>query len=357
MPQKVHLVTYVQTVLCFARRSASGAPMRWGLPWPGPQRAADAEALGASAFCAGEFSDTNAYMTSTEMALQTSAAMIGPGIAYAFARSPFVHASAVRHLSKLAPGRVFLGLGAGIARMNRDWFGAPTDRPAARMAELVEVIRAYLRAENGEAVRYSGSFYTIEADIRAPVLGRLEVPILIGAFNRIMLRTAGRVADGVLGHGLFTDRWWEETVEPALATGCQTSGRDPGELHRWGWLITAIDDADPHRAVRDARMQIAFYLTVRAYDPLVQLHGWQEQVAAIRSAFRGGRPDRIADHVTDDMLWAISVCGDAAQAREMLRGRKRLPDIVFLSPPSFLVNRHRRHGYDESAIRFAGDLR
>jgi 5,10-methylenetetrahydromethanopterin reductase len=255
----------------------------------------------------------------------------------------------------LAPGRVFLGLGSGTPRMNRDWFAVPADHPAARMAELVEAIRAYLQAENGEAIGYTGRFYKIDADIRAPVLGRLDVPILIGAFNRIMLRTAGRVADGVLGHGLFTDRWWEETIEPELVQGCAASGRDAGALHRWGWLITAIDDADPQRAIRDARMQIAFYLTVRTYDPLVELHGWQDQVAAIRTAFRSGRPDRIADLVTDDMLWAIAVCGDAAQAREMLRARKRLPDIAFIAPPSFLVNRHRRSQYDAAAVRFAGD--
>ncbi|WP_375486771.1 LLM class flavin-dependent oxidoreductase [uncultured Mycobacterium sp.] len=329
--------------------------MRWGLPWPGAERAAEAEAAGARAFCAGEFSDKNAYVTSAEMALQTSAAMIGPGIAYAFARSPFVHASAARHLSKLAPGRVFLGLGSGTPRMNRDWFAAPADHPAARMAELVEAIRAYLKSENGEAVRVSGRFYSIDADIRAPVLGRLDVPILIGAFNRIMLRTAGRVADGVLGHGLFTDRWWSETVEPALAAGCQAGGRDPSALHRWGWLITAIDDADPERAIREARMQIAFYLTVRTYDPLVELHGWQDEVAAIRAGFRSGRPDRIGEHVTDDMLWSIAVCGDTAQAREMLRGRKHLPDIAFLAPPSFLVGARRRSRYDVAAIQFAGE--
>ncbi|BBZ14867.1 LLM class flavin-dependent oxidoreductase [Mycobacterium branderi] len=330
--------------------------MKWGLPWPGAECAARAEASGARAFCAGEFSDANAYVTSAEMALRTSAAMVGPGVAYAFARSPFVHASAVRHLSKWAPGRVFLGLGSGTPRMNRDWFAACADHPAARMAELVEAIRAYLQAENGEAVRYSGRFYTVDADIRAPVLGRLDVPILIGAFNRIMLRTAGRVADGVLGHGLFTDRWWTETAEPALATGCADSGRDPAALHRWGWLITAINDADPVRAIRDARMQIAFYLTVRTYDPLVELHGWQDQVAAIRAAFGSGRPDQIGDHVTDDMLWSIAVCGDAAQAHEMLRARKHLPDTAFLAPPSFLVGTRRRLHYDAAAIAFAGEF-
>jgi 5,10-methylenetetrahydromethanopterin reductase len=330
--------------------------MKWGLPWPGREHAAQAEDAGASAFCAGEFSDLNAYVTSTEMALATSTAAVGPGIAYAFARSPFVHAAAVRHLSKHAPGRVFLGLGAGTPRMNRDWFGVDAGQPAPRMAELIEVIRAFLDAENGEPIRYQGDFYTIDADIRAPVLGRLEVPILVGAFNKLMLRVAGRSADGVLGHGLFTDRWWNEVVDPELAHGAQSRHRDADSLHRWGWLITAIDDADPQHAIREARLQIAFYLTVRTYDSLVELHSWQDQVAAIRTAFRSGRPDTIADHVTDEMLWAIAICGDSSQAREMLKTRTRLPDTAFISPPSFLVGRRRRSQYDAAAIRFATEL-
>jgi alkanesulfonate monooxygenase SsuD/methylene tetrahydromethanopterin reductase-like flavin-dependent oxidoreductase (luciferase family) len=98
------------------------------------------------------------------------------------------------------------------------------------MAELIEVIRAYLRAENGESIRYHGEYYAIDADIRAPVLGRLDVPILVGAFNTFMVRTAGRAADGVLGHGLFTDRWWSEVIDPELARGAQASGRDAQTL-------------------------------------------------------------------------------------------------------------------------------
>jgi 5,10-methylenetetrahydromethanopterin reductase len=329
--------------------------MRWGLPWPGQSEAVEAEAAGAAAFCTGEFSDLNAYVTSTEMAVSTTQAMIGPGIAYAFARAPFVHASAVRQLARITGGRVFLGLGAGTRRMNKDWFGVDADHPAPRMAELVEVIRAFLSAENGEPIRYEGDFYTIDADIRAPVFGKLEVPIFIGAFNRIMLQTAGRVADGVLGHGIFTDRWWQEVVSPELARGATLGGRDADSLKRWGWLITAIDDDNPHRAIREARTQIAFYLTVKTYDSLVELHGWQEQVAAIRHTFRGGRVDAIADHVTDDMLHAIAICGDSAQAHEMLENRRNLPDLAFISPPSFLVGRRRRSEYDAAAIRFARD--
>ncbi|MDT5213676.1 MAG: hypothetical protein QOK18_1915 [Mycobacterium sp.] len=331
--------------------------MDWGLPWPGPELAAQAEAAGAKAFCAGEFADLSSYVTTTEMAHNTSTALVGPGIAYAFARSPFVHAATVRHLSHASSGRVFLGLGAGTSRMNRDWFGVEASHPAPRMAELIEVIRAYLHAENGESIRYQGEFYNIDADIRAPVLGRLDVPILVGAFNKVMVRTAGRVADGVLGHGLFTDRWWTESVEPALELGAESAGRDPAELRRWGWLITAIDDDDPERAIRDAKLQIAFYLTVRTYDSLVELHGWQEEAAAIRATFRSAQPDGIADHVSDDMLWSIAICGNSGQAREMLSARKKLPDLAFSSPPSFLVGRRRRARYDAAAIALMSQRR
>ncbi|UXA11560.1 LLM class flavin-dependent oxidoreductase [Mycobacterium sp. SMC-8] len=330
--------------------------MKWGLPWPGASTATVAESAGASAFCAGEFSDQNAYVTSTEMATSAASAMIGPGIAYAFARSPFVHASAVRHLHRIAPNRVFLGLGSGTARMNRDWFGVDASRPAARMGELVAAIREFLNAENGDSIRFDGEFYKIKADIMAPVHGRLDVPILIGAFNKVMLRTAGRTADGVLGHGIFTDRWWAEVVDPELAHGATTAGRDPAALQRWGWVITAIDDNDPARAIRDARQQIAFYLTVRTYDTLVELHGWQDEVAAIRTAFRSGRPETIADHVSDEMLWSIAICGSSTQAAEMARARKRLPETAFLATPSFLVGRRRRATYDSSAIAFGQTL-
>ena len=57
-------------------------------------------------------------------------------------------------------------------------------------------------------------------------------------------------------------------------------------------MITAIDDEDPERAVMDARRMIAFYLTVKTYDPYVAHHGWTAQVDAIRQAFAAARHRR-----------------------------------------------------------------
>lgn len=330
--------------------------MKWGMPWPGENLARRCEDAGAAAFCAGEFADASAYVTASEMAHATTVAKFGPGIAYAFARSPFVHAASARHLNKIAPGRVFLGLGAGTGRMNRDWFGVESSHPAPRMRELVTCIRAFLDAENDQKITFAGEYYSLDAHIRAPVLGLIDVPILVGAFNIHMLRTAGSVADGVLGHGLFTDRWWDEVVDPQLEVGAQRAGRDSSKLSRWGWIITAIDDDDPERAIEDARRQIAFYLTVKTYDSLVALHGWQDEVAAIRAEFAGGDPRNLGKHVSNEMLWSMAVCGDTDQAADMLANRRRLPELGFLSPPGFLVSSRRRSHYGAQAAELFGQI-
>lgn len=325
-------------------------PTGWGMPWPGAEIAGHAEQLGCRAFCSGEFADRNAYVNLAEMALTTTTAAVGTGVAYAFARSPFVHASAARHVDKLAPGRVFLGLGSGTRRMNEGWFAAPADRPLGRMADMVGAIRAYLTAPNMRPVRHEGEFYPLDAAIMAPVLGPIDVPILIGAFNRGMLQVAGRVADGIIGHGLFTDRWWDEVVDPNLAEGAAAAGRDPATLRRWGWVITAVDDRDPARAERDARLMIAFYVTVKTYDTLTTLHGWDAAVAEIRNAFRGNDVDAMAAAVPQDMLDAIAIHGTSAEAHDRIRARRRLPQLRFHSPPSFMVSPRRLAAYSESIV-------
>ena len=329
----------------------------WGMPWPGADIARQAEQGGCAAFCAGEFANRNAYLTLAEMAANTTTAHVGTGVAYAFARSPFVHASAMRHADHLAPGRVFLGLGSGTRRMNEDWFAAPADRPLGRMADLVGAIRAYLRAPNRRPVRHEGEFYAIDAAIMAPVLGALEVPIVLGAFNAGMLKVAGRVADGIIGHGLFTDRWWDEVVDPHLTQGAAAGERDPASLQRLGWVITSVDDADPARAERDARLMIAFYVTVKTYDSLTSLHGWDAAVAQIRDAFRAGDIDAMAEAVPADMLDSIAVHGTSAEARDRLAARRRLPELRFHSPPSFMVSPRRAAAYSESIVDLLGGER
>jgi len=334
-------------------------PTRFGMPWPGAEIATEAEAAGFSAFCCGEFADHDPYVTTTQMAAATTSAQIGPGIAYAFSRTPFAHATALRQIHKTAAGRLFVGLGSGAFRINRDWLGVAADRPVARVADVVGALRAYLQAENGAPVRFDGEFYSINADVRAPILGRLEIPILVGAFNATMCRTTGRIADGVIGHGLFTTRWWDEVVRPAVASGAEKAGRDPAEILEHGWVIAAINDDDPDRAIDDARRMVGFYLTVRTYDPMVEMFGWRRQVDELREAFQRGDIKAMTAAVDDEMLSAIAVCGTTADAKAALAARGAgLPrDVAFLAPPVFLVSNRRRDAYARASFALIEDGR
>ncbi|WP_460062969.1 LLM class flavin-dependent oxidoreductase [Streptomyces sp. YKOK-I1] len=332
--------------------------MRFGMPWPGRDVGREAEQAGVGVFCAGEFVDHDAYLTVADIVANTERAMAGPAIAYAFARTPYAHATALRQLHARAPGRLFLGLGSAAFRINRDWLGVPADRPVGRIAETVAAVRAWLHAENGEKVHYSGEFYTLDADVRAPVLGRLDIPVLLAAFNTRMATTAGRVADGVIGHGLFTGDWWNKVVRPSAERGAAEGegGRTGARPIEHGWIITAVDDSAPQRAIADARRMIAFYLTVKTYDPYVAHHGWEEPVARIRAAFRAGDTDGMARAVTDEMLTGIAVCGSTADAKDALARRAgSLPrDVGYLAPPSFMVSRRRRAAYASAALDLIG---
>jgi 5,10-methylenetetrahydromethanopterin reductase len=330
--------------------------MQFGMPWPGADVAAEAEKSGVSVFCTGEFVDLEAYSTLADMVDKTIDALVGTSIAYAFARTPYAHAAAARSLSKKAPGRIFIGLGSGAYTINRDWFGVEADRPVARMSDMAGAIRAWLHAENGKPVVYDGEYYQINARVQAPVLGRLDVPVLFAGFNKGMAAAGARVGDGVIGHGLFTARWWDEVVRPATATGFAKRADDddrPAPVEH-GWLITAIDDADPARAIQDARRMVAFYLTVKTYDPFVELHGWTEQVDQLRAAFKKGDMDGLAAAVSDDMLHAIAVCGTSAQATEQFAARQAegslARDVTYLAPPSFLTSDRRRAAYARNSL-------
>ncbi len=327
-------------------------PERFGVPWPGEEVAREVEAAGMSAFCSGEFIDHDPYVTTAQMASATTTSLIGPGIAYAFSRTPFAHASALRQLNKAAPGRLFVGVGSAAYKINRDWLSVGPDRPMARMIEFVAVLRAYLHAENGEPIRYQGEFYSVDAQVRAPVLGRLDIPVLIGAFNARMCQATGQIGDGIIGHGLYTSEWWEEVVRPALATGAESAERSPESILEHGWIITAINDEDPGRAIADARRMVGFYLTVRSYDPMVEMLGWQRQVTELREAFKRGDIAAMTSAVNDEMLAAIAVCGTTADAKATLRARGAgLPrDVAFLAPPSYLVSEARKAAYVRSSL-------
>ena len=99
-----------------------------------------------------------------------------------------------------------------------------------------------------------------------------------------MARTAGAVADGVIAHPMATARYIDEVMRPAIAEGAAARGtRRADDVEVADWLIVAVSD-DADQAREDAKRQIAFHATVRTYDRILDLHGFDDVAAEIRDA-------------------------------------------------------------------------
>src|SRR3989442_4409227 len=183
-------------------------------------------------------------------AVRTSSIQLGTSIALAFVRSPWVTALSALDLDILSRGRFILGLGTGLKRLNERWHGVPYGKPTPHIRECVQVIRMIAeRAHTGEPIRFSGQYYDVDIQgwrrPMAPVRDRL--PIYLAAVREGMIRTAAQVADGLLGHPIYSLKWIRGVVLPSLARGLTEAGRRRDDFHLSLAVCCAID-ADVARA-------------------------------------------------------------------------------------------------------------
>jgi len=279
-----------------------------------------AERAGLESVWTTEFPDRSATVALAAIALRTERVTLGTAIAYAFGRTPLVLAAEARDLDALSGGRLILGLGTGTQKMQRDWHGLDGEHPASRMEELVPLVRSLLRLNEGP-LEHEGRFYRAIVRPTAPVAPppRTDLPIYMAGVNARMIEAAGAVADGLVGHPLFTPEYTRDVVRPALARGAARGRREPPPVA--GYLTCVVDeDGDAAREV--ARGVIAFNSTVSTYRPVLAHHGFDTQADQIRAAWQRRDFAGMAAAVTDEMLEVIAVAGTADEARTQYEQRR-----------------------------------
>jgi probable F420-dependent oxidoreductase len=287
----------------------------------GPERfdracdlAVGAERAGFDAVWASELYNRSATIVMACLAQATERVRIGSSIAYGVGRTPLVWAAEARDLDELSAGRLLLGLGNGNAKMMEDWHGVSGDAPAVRMEEMVEVLRKLWRLDQGP-VHHDGRFYRVHlaptADTPPPF--RPYLPIYIAGVNPRMVQGVGRVADGLIGHPMFTKLYVDEVVRPALAEGAAKAERDPADVEVFGILMCAVDD-DVELARRRIAYAISQYAASRIYERLFAMHGWSEQQKTIREAARARDLEALIAAVPDE---AVDLIGVACRPGEL----------------------------------------
>jgi probable F420-dependent oxidoreductase len=296
-----------------------------------------AEAAGLDSVFTVEFFNRHGYVPLGAIAQATERVKLGTGIANAFTRTPLLHASAAMDLDELSGGRLILGLGSATRRMNEDWYDVRFAKPAARMRELVALLRAAFRAQEGGGFRWEGEHWKINVPIYGrPDAVREEIPIWIAAVNRGMIASAGAVADGLVGHPIATRRWHREVTLPGLRAAEEKARRDAGACVLAPYVMTSIQESRED-AVRDAKGQIGFYFTTGIYHSILELHGLAEVGARCRQALRTFDVHAMAEAIPDDLVDEIAIACTADEARQRLEQWNDLTEQPLLYAPSVNV--------------------
>jgi probable F420-dependent oxidoreductase len=318
------------------------------------EQAVAAEAAGFDGVYSIEFFNRHGYVPLGAIAHATRRVRIGTAIANAFTRAPLLHASAAMDLDELSGGRMVLGLGSATRRMNEDWYGVPFSAPAARMRELVELLRAAFQAQKGGGFRWEGEHWNLNVPIYGrPGAPRVDIPIWIAAVNRRMIAAAGSVADGLVGHPIATRRWHREVTLPGLRQAEQEAGRESGACALAPYVLTSIQD-DRETAVRDAKNQIGFYFTTALYHSILELHGLSEVGEACRAALRKFDVRAMSEAVPDALVEEIAIACTPDEARDRLTQWKDLTDQPILYAPTVGVPPERARANVDAMLEIFG---
>ncbi len=316
--------------------------------------AADAEAAGFGALWTSEmFHDPFSPLAAA--ATRTSHIGLGTSIALAFVRSPWVLALTALDLDAMSGGRFVLGLGTGLKRSNERWHGIAYGKPTPHIREVVQLIRLITeRAHGGEPIKFSGQFYTLDIQgwrrPQPPI--RERIPIYLAGVREGMIRAAASVADGLLGHPIYSLRWTQEVVVPALVRGLKEAGREREGFELCLGVCCAVD-TDVGRARRAAAATIAFYATVKTYEPLFA--SFPREVRAIQEALLKGDTSGAAEAVSDDMIDTFAAAGDADHVRAQVKPYLELADTVCLSPPDQLIDPAETERYRQVLLETFGE--
>ncbi len=278
--------------------------------------AADLEAAGYSGAWTVEAAH-DPFLPLALAAASTEEIELGTSIAVAFARNPMLLANLGWDLQALSKGRFVLGLGSQIKPHITKRFSMEWSRPAARMREMVQAVRAIWDTwQTGAPLRFRGQFYrhTLMTPYFTPAAADVAEHgpprIFLAGVGGLMTEVAGEVCDGFFCHPFTTERYLREVTVPALQRGRAKAGAaslEGFEIAGPSFVVTGATEEEMERAAAATRKQIAFYGSTPAYRPVLELHGWGGLQDDLNALSKQGRWDEMGALIDDEILDAFAV--------------------------------------------------
>ena len=141
-------------------------------------------------------------------------------------------------------------------------------------------------AEQGDIGRFEGDFFSVDLrGTRLPRPVRPSVPIWLAPLRTPMIELSAEVADGLLGHPVWSPRWIHGEVQDAVQRGLGRSGRTRDQFKVVAFLRVAINE-DVDQATQDAKAGVPMYAQIAQYASYFAAHGFADEANALSRARR-----------------------------------------------------------------------
>lgn len=275
----------------------------------------------------------DAFVTAAALATVTRRITIGSCVTL-LTRTPVQTVQACSGLDDLSGGRFVLGLGVGPNEWNRDWHGLDPSRPAKRMAEYVQCVRAAWESGPGRPATVEGEIFRVRNYVRTRRSPSERLPILVGVVGPLNTRNAGQYADGAIFDIELPFRYVTDRLMPALLEGARRAGKRREDVTAAALLALSVD-RDPVVAKRRARHAILLHIPVHYYAPVFEWAGFGREAATARAALQAGDVTAAVEAMPDAMVEALTLAGTPDQVRRALQPWNELLDLMIFVSPSF----------------------
>ncbi len=227
------------------------------------------------------------------VAVKTERMRFGTSVTDVLRRHPASLAQTALSVHHLSKGRMILGVGAGEGE-NLVPYGIPYDRPAARLAEAVHIIRLLWEADG--PVSFDGEFWPLADAVLGlgPYEGRYP-ELWMAAHGPRTLDLVGQYADGWLPIKLPVDVYQQHLER--IRASARRHGRDPQAItpSTWCYTVVAEDHETCHRLMEHPLLR---GLALIRSAEMFERHGMEHPLGKGYNALRDMVPSRMGREET-----------------------------------------------------------
>ena len=267
------------------------------------------------------------------LAAKTETVEIGSAILNIYSRTPGALLQTAAGLDNVSGGRAILGIGASGPQVIEGFHGVPYDKPLARTAEIIRIVRSGLKREP----LHAEGLYHLPLDKEhgavtglgkaLKILTRPErdaIPIYVAALGPKNVEQAAELADGILPHLFYPEKFHSVSGAP-IEAGLAKRDASLGAMNIVAGGMVAIGEGPDTKALLDfARPLFALYIGGMGakgknfYNDLACAYGYEKEAAEIQELYLSGKKKEAEALVPYEWLEAANLVGPASYVKERI---------------------------------------